>query len=66
MSFAIQIPAGLVSGYNSAHMIVQVTRQNENVKVFATEKKAFAFIEKYADAGFGLSRADSKVVPFNK
>lgn len=43
-----------VAGFNPGHQIVTVTYDRTKAKAFPTSQAAYAFLDKYADAGYGL------------
>lgn len=60
--YIIEMPCGVVSGVSRAHACVQYTSIGSGYeKFFASAKAAQTFIDKYADAGYGMDRADCKI-----
>lgn len=61
--FVITTPAGVVAGFTRSHGgMVQVTNDKAYMKVFKTREAANKFIEKYADAGYGLGSKTAFIV----
>lgn len=70
--YAIKTPAGYVAGYSSRNLCVQVTNEfkdglfipvfNDFTKTFKTMAAAQKFIDKYADAGFGLNSKSVEII----
>jgi hypothetical protein len=58
--YVIELPSGYVVGFSSKHLCVQITDSILRAKRF-TAKTAQAFIDKYADAGYGLQNKDAEI-----
>jgi hypothetical protein len=62
MSFHIKSSENYhVAGFNSSYQCVQITDDLAHAKVFKTEKSANAFINKYANGGYGLN-SDTAII----
>lgn len=58
MKTIILTSAGFVAGFCTEHEIVQVANSSETSKHFPTRKDAEAFVNAYANAGYGLRSID--------
>ena len=61
--YIIQDHVGYVAGYDATFQIIQSTLDPHYAKPFATQAAAQAYIDRYADAGYGLTREHAKIVP---
>ncbi len=53
-----------VAGFSEEHQLVQYAGTPSYVKVFHDEASAQRFIDKYADAGYGLAAVDARVMTY--
>lgn len=61
--YAIKFGGRLVSGFsNVGQGMVQFAQIGGTPKLFATQAKAIAYLEKYADAGYGIEMEGSEIV----
>ena len=63
MKYVIYLPKQneFVSGFNRQHLIVQKTALEPKARHFRTMQQALDYIERYADAGYALSREDCRI-----
>jgi hypothetical protein len=61
----IKTKIGIVSDFNAAHQIVQITSRQGYEKRFVNAEAAQQFIDTYGDAGYGLTVADCEIVDFS-
>ena len=62
--FVIQLKDGhFIYGLEATFQIVQWTKHRGDAAVFKTEAAAWRFINRYTDAGYGLTKDDCQVVP---
>lgn len=59
--YAIKTPQGYVAGFNHTHQVVQVAGRPDRIKKFVSMTSALGFINRYADAGYGLESETAEV-----
>lgn len=59
--FLIRTNVGLVAGVDRLMCIVQLEDEPAEAKPFRSRLDAQAFINRYGDAGFGLTKADCRI-----
>jgi hypothetical protein len=69
MKFVIETPIGYVFKFSAGHQMIQMTGTMDNAKTFRSEKLAQGFIDKYSDAGYGMTKkgpSAARIIPFDE
>lgn len=59
--YAIKTPRGYIAGFSHTHQVVQIAGLPDRIKTFVSMTSALAFINRYADAGYGLESETAEV-----